>query len=647
MSRKKSLSAAIFCFFLWAAPDLSGSDSFNTKARVNADAPGIVEAILPPELNMAENGGFPDLVLYGPDGRPRSFELYWREPVGRTKAELSPVEISLKDDYTLVWEGKTDQTLQADGIDITIADEKFVARVDIDGWRDNGWATLKKDAALFRAGPRMRTLIGIEKNIYRRVRLIFRSFDKAYEKKFAPVRRVMLVGERPGKNYFEKTIRPEFQQAGLGGVTEIRMILPGSGLWIESICFATQAQFQGTLVAGFERIEQGEQKFSEIQGFSVNRVSRDKQQVLVDFHKFWPGRSLILKLDSRELFVGRVSDIVVTARCPRMVFLADAVGTYMAVSGTGKPVKIHEHPKDENRRIDHDAAFYGIESGPARRPKRLVEKYRIMGGPFNGRGYAWRSDFAVPDPGYYRLVLNMDASLEKNRESIRIVKGNTQIPFVIGRSENTELDLTKATDFAYDPDHNTSTLTISFPRASSNWSNLTLHASGIFKRTLQIEIPKPGNMGWLKSAARRWESTDLQETRAVLTLSAFPAATDRLRIVIPHGDNQPVNISRITAAYAAPSLNFIALEKGDYAICGGNPDALPPVYDLTLVRASLLEELPKTIRMGDVNASRANSVKQSLENIFIGKGVGLYAVLGLVTMFLLVLVIKLFPKKTT
>ena len=72
-------------FFFIGTPNVYGSDDWQTKARVEVDAPGIVEAILPPELYMAVKDNSLDLLLSGPDGRPRSFELYWREPVGRAK----------------------------------------------------------------------------------------------------------------------------------------------------------------------------------------------------------------------------------------------------------------------------------------------------------------------------------------------------------------------------------------------------------------------------------------------------------------------------------------------------------------------------------------------------------------------------------
>ena len=58
----------------------------------------------------------------------------------------------------------------------------------------------------------------------------------------------------------------------------------------------------------------------------------------------------------------------------------------------------------------------------------------------------------------------------------------------------------------------------------------------------------------------------------------------------------------------------------------------------------LLEELPKAIKMGELNTFRSMAWKRSFYQVFSDGGWGLYAMLGLVTLVLAVLIVKLFPK---
>lgn len=636
---------AVCMVILGMTPYASGADEWRTRAKIEVAAPGIVEAVLPPELIFTSSHESIDLVLQGPDGLPRAFELYRREKTGRIEWPLTPVDVTFKEPDAWVWEGKTGRMVEADQVQIEVADQSFVARVDVAAERSDGWVSLKKDAALFKVNGEVRTLLEIEKNRYQRVRLTFKSFDKRYRRQFSPILKVLLAGERTGKEHHTREVFPEFQQFELENATEVRGILPGSGLWIDAIRFHTQAQFQGSLESGIETIENGVRKFRCLKSYTLEHVNRDKQVVSFRFDGVWPGRNLILKLHSQGAFVGRVADLALTVKSPRMVFLADSPGGYLAISGAGKRHAVYEYPGDENRLVDHEALFSAIETNQDLRPATLLEKYRITGGPFNEAGYAWKSNIPVPAPGYYRLVLNMDASLEKRHQDIRIVKEKTQVPFLFGRDEEREVDLMASTDVAYDPDPNKTTLRVALPKASPNWTRLVLSASGIFRRSLTVEIPKPGNMGWQKWRSAIWENRDSTETRFTLDLNGLSEHMDQIRIVMEHGDNEPVKVSRILAFYTAPGLNFIARERGAYELYGGHSEAGSPVYDLSLVQASLLEELPQTLQMGARTPIGSADFRRSFEQIFSDRGWGLYVMLGIVTLVLLILVVRLFPRE--
>ncbi|MFH2046282.1 MAG: hypothetical protein ABIK92_14160 [Pseudomonadota bacterium] len=623
----------------------AGNNEWLAKAHLNIAEPGIVEAVLPPELYVKTLAGGLDLELTGPDGHLRSFELYWREPVGPTRIKLAPMEMSFGKDGDYIWEGKTEQEVSSDLIHVEIADDSFVSRVDVDGFCDNGWVSLKKNQVLFKANNQSRAEMQIDKNVYQKIRVHFKGFDKKYENKFTPVMEVFLSGERYGKDYIEDIITPVYEKSETNGITFVKTVLPGSGIFIRSVNISTQAQFQGVWQIGTDKIENGEQKFSRILNGRISSVTKDRQRLSFDVERTWSGKSLIVRLDPNGAYIGDVSDLKVKVRLPRIVFLADTKGMYILKSGTGKHAKISQFPRERKRPVDHTISFSNPEINKNLRPENLVEKYGIKGGPFDDNGFAWKSKIDVLKPGYYSLVLDMAASLEKNRSGIRLVKDDIQTPFFFAKKENKKVDLSAFSQSEYDPEKNLTTLTIHLPQTSSLWSNLSLHSSGIFKREVLLEIPKPGNMGWNHWKKLKWQNYDTGDSVFTINLSAYPDDRNRLRVNIFHGDNQPIKIHRITASYEAPSINFIAQEKGVYLLYGGNPDTQAPDYDLSMVQSDLLGHLPNKIQMAGMEQFKPRSWEKTIDQLFSNRPWGLYAVLGLVTLIMLFIIAKLFPMK--
>jgi hypothetical protein len=651
MKNKHFIFIAVFIIIAGITSQICAKDLWKVKSHLTISEPGIVEAVLPPELHSIATGDNIDFDLTGPDGKSRSFELYWRERVGRSSIKLVPLKFEFREQKEFVWEGKpderkTDQKIVADHIRIEIGNSNFIGRVDIEAFGPDGWTYLKKNEALFNLHGQVRAELEIEKGVYQKIRLRFSGFDKKYKEKFAPISRVILSGKKPGKDYVERLIRPDFQQSETDGKIEIRAILPGSRLSLQSLSFITQTQFQGSWQVGTEIIAQGKQAFKKIKEGSITHVSGKKQVVAIDIGTIWKGKNFILKLDSKEKYIGHVTDFKIKVRSLRMVFSADTTGLYTAITGTGKKAKILQYPGDKDRNIDHMLSFSTPERNKNWHSASLVEKYEIQGGPFNDKGFTWKSAIPIANIGYYRLALNMDASHDKNRTGIRLVKDNTQIPFFFGRNEKKETDFTGSSSFKYDSDKNQTIVIIKFPYASSFWSELVLYANGIFKREILFEIPKPGRMGWQKWITRSWKNDNNKESKLKIDLQRYSEEQEQIKITINHGDNQPVKISKITAFYSSPAIHFLAYETGAYSLYGGNPDASPPNYDLSIIQSFLLEELTEEVRMNKIERLSSDNWNRQFNRIFKDRGWGLYAVLGLVTVVLLFLIVTLFPKVT-
>jgi hypothetical protein len=639
----KSLGLLLLtCLLFIAGPPAQADDQWRSRAHIDSAAPGIFEAIVPPELvNLSESQQM-DLTLNGPDLQPRAFELYWREPVGELRHTLTPSRVQLDPNQVFIWEADIPEKLDVKSLHVKMAGQNIIGSIDVEGFGRGGWSLLVRHAAVFKTNGGLSAQIAIPKARYDKLRLRLSGYDQRARQALSPIETVVAVGDRQGKDFAEQLLPIAFVRSQSEEAVIIEAALPGDGLWIQSLTISTQAQFQGAWQVGREIITDGRKRFTTLLSGTMQHVGPTPQRLAIDVQKQWPGRSLVIKLYPGDRYIGAISTIEAMVRLPRMVFAADKAGRYTAFSGAQKKVRVLAHPGNTARQAQMQLAFTAPEINPQWRLVSLLEKYQLKGGPFDPQGYTWRSPITIATPGYYRLPLNLEASLKPHPAAIRIVKDNTQVPYITGRVDNQTIDLD--TGLTYEADSNTTQGIVRLPQASAHWQQLTLHATGLFKRRVELQQPKPGNLGWQSWQHATWESRGEQATALRLSLRNFPTDANEIRLVIDHGDNQPVTISKITASYSAPTIYFLAHAAGEYLIYGGNPQATAPQYDLSLVQAELQADLPAQATMGALDPFNRPGWKNRLNALFKDTGWGLYAVLALVTVVLLTVIVRLFPK---
>ena len=76
----------------------SQAQEYNQEATLTAAKAGLVEAALLPELHRQIDDGL-DLKVIGPDGKARSFELYWREDKRDTSMNLTEKSARLDNNH--------------------------------------------------------------------------------------------------------------------------------------------------------------------------------------------------------------------------------------------------------------------------------------------------------------------------------------------------------------------------------------------------------------------------------------------------------------------------------------------------------------------------------------------------------------------
>ncbi|MCP4748669.1 MAG: hypothetical protein GY874_21415 [Desulfobacteraceae bacterium] len=171
-----------------------------------------------------------------------------------------------------------------------------------------------------------------------------------------------------------------------------------------------------------------------------------------------------------------------------------------------------------------------------------------------------------------------------------------------------------------------------------------MEAKGAVTGQIQLFEPKTISTGWQYVNGKVWKNH--QHDKAVVNLSLEKADKNRknLKVVMNHGNSWPINLDKISAYYSAPALLFLAHNSGTYEVYGGNDEAAIAQYDMSIAREKLMSLIPESIKMDIVEPIGARGWYQEWLAILIKTRWGLYIVLGSLSLLVMNLIKRLFPK---
>lgn len=588
--------------FMAAVCTLYADQKWMTSAEVEISQPGLVEALLIPELHRSLSRSVPnqlDLSLRGPDGNLRPFELFWRTSGDSERVTIEPDSVEVTEEPGLVWSANLPAGNVYHQIHIQIEQGSYAGKVAVECRINGEWKTIA--AALPLEGAKGSLDWKLDGLSYDRVRLTFKGYDISFKNTPVFVKRVEVTGSKPGRNQTSVDYQVPFETNVVDGGIEIRVLLPGSGIRIESLNIKSSALFKGRWQVGKERIALGAKDFEIFTKGESAAVAVESGSLDIPVNSTWDSRVALIRMTSDEYF-GEIEKVIIRAALPVMLFNADMAGSFTAFTGAEKKAVILERPAAEIVTSPFFAAFRNVQNNPDWQAESLLQGYSIKGGPFQAEGYTWTAEFKVDSPGFYQLECNEEVCLDRYRNSLRIIRDNTQIPYFMGRQELRELQI--AVEHDYDSAQNRSMYLIKLPQGAARISSVQLRAKGVFERTLIFEKHVAGQISWQPWQKRRWAGNNDKEAIFTLPLFDFPEDQYEVRLIVEHGNNQPLEITGFKGLYSAQDLFFVALEAGDYKLTGGNPSARPPVYDLAIVQNQLVELSPQKIKHGQLEKNQ-------------------------------------------
>ena len=497
-SKSKLLILVIGIIF--AATGVMAQEQWLEKARFVVEATGTAEVVLPPEahrlisLKVSLHGQPLDLSLVGPDGNTRAFELYWREAGSLTVQNLvAQAKIKLLEDNRLLIESEADKAFLIERIEIKTASN--IGKADLEVFQSGQWNKIETNIAIQKLGNKGILKFKTDELQAEKLRVSISGYDNKFAQAPVFVESFKLYGKPSGKDYFYQSYSLNFETAKREKFFDLKVALPGSGVFIDSLEVTTKALFKGDWKIGTEEIRFGSKSFLPMLQGLAELTDSVPPAFNIDVKQRWDAKALIIRLKSDEYF-GEVIGVKAKLRLPRLIFVADTVGEYQIITGLNKETLIVSKPSLSASETFFIKANKEVERNTSYQKEKFLKNYSLKGGPFKGEGFTWKTELKVPQAGFYRLELSPKANMLGNFHSLRIVDGQSQVPYFFSQTELRKQKIVPAHEL--DQEKNISIYSIPVPAGKNKPEFLRLKVSGVFDRKIELKRHFIGRIGWQK-----------------------------------------------------------------------------------------------------------------------------------------------------
>ena len=655
-----SAPAAASLFFLAAVAALRALEPTEWKNRqpLAIERPGLVKIALPPETLGLARSGLEDLRLLDSAGREVPFVFTLPAPAvpPATRAPLS-FRATLTDSTTVLFI-ETGTATPLEVVTLSTPAPGFLKAARLEIFRDGErWETLADRAALFRQ-------FGVEQlrfDLSRRTASQLRVTIDDSRSRPVPFTgaTLQLAGAASPEVTAPIAVRL-VRREEFAGESVLTLDLGGANVPLAALEFVTaEPLFARTVTLTTRELRDETAVERLLATSSIWRVAADgvpaTERLDVPVHVTSPSRELLVHIangDSPPLAIDRVT---VRQRPLWLVFRAAEPGAYSILTGHAQiPAPRYDLAPLANALRDTPPS--GLTPGAAapnlgyRAPDSLgaLADTPLRGGALDPAPWGFRKPVQLAGAGVQQLELDLDvlARAQPGLADLRLVRDGAQVPYLLERpalSRSSPLAVTAAND-PKRPRLNR--WQIKLPRASLPVTRLTLASStALFQRHLRlfenIADERRGETVERPLADADWSHTP-GDARP-LTLGFYsPPTTDTFFIETDNGDNPPIALTSIQAAYPVARLLFKP-EPGVVTLYYGNRTVTAPRYDLALVAGQILAAEKSVASLGAEEPARTGGwADQALAGP--RGGIIFWSALAIVVVALLIVVAKLLPK---
>lgn len=378
------------------------------------------------------------------------------------------------------------------------------------------------------------------------------------------------------------------------------------------------------------------------------------ENLSVPLRKSIHSRDLILYIENRDSPQLPVTSVSITRRPVYLVFYHRGQGTFHLL--TGNPNCSAPHYDFEALHLDLStvptAAITAppVENPDYRRPE-VLPGIEPAGAPLDISQWQFREAIQISGEGAQQIELNPDilAHADSSFADLRVMDGSNQVPYLIEHTSISRAISPSVTATNDAKNTGTSRWQIRLPQSRLPITRVTcISQTPLFDRELRLYEDvdagtESGEQVRRDLGQAHWTQTpDGRNKEFSLTLDEAPR-TDTLLLETENGDNPAIVLDHFRCFYPATRILFKARADDELFLYYGNPNALPPQYDLNLVADQLLATDKKTASLASEEKLRKASWTETEVS---GKGgVLFWGILALVVVVLLSIISRLLPKK--
>jgi hypothetical protein len=627
------------------------------RQDLSVDQPGLVKVALPVATLDAARIDLADLRLIDPAGGEIAFVL---ERTERAAFRVRPPEslAGSVEDAATVFILKTGTTDLITALEIDAGQQSFLTRALVEASDDGqNWRLLGRNLPVYDRGGQLRALhLTIPPGSYPYLRVTLDRLGGVH----IALRGISLLTRTTEIDESEPVAVRVVVRDETPGETRLTLALPGANLHLATLELTTPEPVFNRPARLVYRA------FEDETVHEVSLVQRNVSQagpikfdqkgsgaIPLVIEQIAPQRELTLVIDNGDSPPLALASITARRRPVFAVFYAVTAGRHTFYTGNPKAAAPRYDVgalTGESRQTQPVRLTPGpLGANPDFHPGEPLPEIPALGAALEVAAWAFRKPVQIGTAGVQQLELDpaVLARAQSGLGDLRLMSNGRQVPFVV---ERTSVTRALAVSAALVPDPKEPRLSrwrLTMPQPRLPCARLTAAVSTpLFQREVRLFEDIEDDRGYTSRRALGQASWNQAPGRRAsifaLVLNQAPQ-TDTVWLETDNGDNPPITLGDVQVHYAVARLLFKAPGDAPVFLYYGDPQAVAPRYDLSLVGAQLLAADKATPGLGAEEALKGQSFADTIA--LAGRsGVLFWGMLVLVVIVLLVVIARLLPK---
>jgi hypothetical protein len=617
-------------------------------------APGLVKLSLPVETLDAARAGLEDLRVYDGAGNELPYLIERPRPAGKVVQHAKSFQVALNPAATVITL-ESGLTQPVDGVILESPAASFIKSVKVEGSGDgNRWQVLAQGQAVFRQpGGVEQVLVPVTPGKWGWLRLTVDD-QRTPPVPFTGARVQSAAGESAPNEPLAVRILDRNENPG---ETRLTLQLAAANLELAEVRIDTpEPLFTRQVTVAVPQVSDDGIREQPLAQGVIYRVAIDGQAAVsnltVRAEAQVRSRELLVTIHNQDSPPLAISAVQAGRRPVYLAFFARQPGVHFLLTGN------RQCPAP---RYDLSALGANLKNvpvsplpvpvpvaNPAYRPPEVLSGIENQGAVLDVSPWQFRKALRIAADGAQQIELDLEvlAHAQPGQTDLRLLRAGGQLPYLVERT-SIHRALTPSVTATNDPKNpQVSRWILHLPQPNLPVTRLgCVVRTALFQRDMVLYediVDGHGDTTRRTLGQAVWvQRPDRNRRDFVLPLTCSPQG-DTLILETQNGDNPPIDLEQVQVFYPVTRVLFKATAGDSLQLYYGNPEAVAPRYDLSLVAGELLAADRTVAEVAPEERLRKGAWEG---HAILGKsGVLFWAILAVVVVGLLVIIARLLPK---